>query len=211
MKVIIKISATTSLSIFIISLLMAFTSSCKSGDSEPQQTVEAGTDDLAGLIFEDIPGSTVQYARQLINGGQIEIEGFVEDGKKVGQWIQYNQGGEIVLINNYIDGMLEGAAMRMSFRNQVDLKTTYQKNKLHGPWTSYKYGKVIEQRNYVNDKLEGLVRTFDDRTFKLRQEVQYKNGLQHGYFRYYDDEGNVTLEYEYKDGEKVSGGIVEKK
>ena len=53
------------------------------------------------------------------------------------------------------------------------------------------------------------MKTFDERTFKLKQEVEYKNGLQDGYFRYYDEEGNVTLEYEYKEGEKIKGGIVE--
>lgn len=73
----------------------------------------------------------------------------------------------------------------------------------------YKYGKVVEERYYENGKLEGTAKTYDDRTFKLKQEAQYKNGLQHGYFKYYDENGNVTLEYEYKNGEKVSGGIVE--
>ena len=188
-------------------------SSCKQQKAEEPAAAETqtGTGDLAGLTLEDIPGSNVQYARQISPAGLIEIQGFVENGKKVGQWIQYTPEGDIALINNYIDGMLEGPAFRMSFRNQVDLKSTYSRNKLNGPWMTYKYGKITEKRNYKDDKLDGLVQTFNDRTFKLQQEVQYRDGLQHGFFKYYDEEGNVTLEYEYKNGEKISGGIVEKK
>jgi antitoxin component YwqK of YwqJK toxin-antitoxin module len=208
MKGTFKIANTYLFSLFIVSTMILLVSSCDAGNGEPQTSAETGTGDLAGLVFEDIPGSNVKYARQLSASGQAEIEGFVEDGKKVGQWIQYSPEGDIALINNYVDGLLEGTAMRMTFRNQVDLKTTYHRNMLHGPWTSYKYGKVIEQRAYVNDKLDGVVKTFDERTFKLKQEVQYKDGLQDGYFRYYDEEGNITLEYEYKKGEKIKGGIV---
>ncbi len=193
----------------IISLLIITLSSCKQGKPETKTEVSLGTGDMVGFVYEAIPGSNIKYARKEFTVGLTEIEGFVEDGNKVGQWIQYSPEGDILLINNYIDGMLEGTAMRMSFRNQVDLKTSYRKNKLHGPWTSYKYGKVVEERYYVKDKLDGIVKTYDDRTFKLKQEVQYRNGLQHGYFRYYDEEGNVSLEYEYKDGEKISGGIIE--
>lgn len=209
MKVISKTSLTNYFSVLIFSILIMISSSCDSGQGKSTGQAAAGTGDLSGLVLEDIPGSSVQYARQLSPAGVLEIEGFAENGKKTGQWIQYSPEGDILLINHYVDGMLEGPAFRMSFRNQVDLKTTYRKNLLHGPWISYKYGKVIEKRNYVNDKLDGVVKTYDDRTFKLKQEVEYKNGLQHGYFRYYDEEGNVTLEYEYKDGEKVKGGIVE--
>jgi antitoxin component YwqK of YwqJK toxin-antitoxin module len=105
--------------------------------------------------------------------------------------------------------MLEGTVLKMGFRNQVDLRSTYKQNQLHGPWVSYKFGKVIEQRFYQDGKLEGTVSTYDDRTYKLKQEVQYKNGLQDGYYKYYDEEGRLSLEYLYKNGEKISGGIVE--
>ncbi len=209
MKGIYKTPSFYLLNLLIISIIIVVASSCESSEGKAKAPSATGTGDLAGLVLEDIEGSNVKYARQITPAGQVQIEGFVENGKKVGQWIQYGGDGDIALINNYVDGMLEGPGMRMSFRNQVDLKSTYHKNLLHGPWTTYKYGKVIEQRNYVNDKLDGVVKTFDDRTFKLKQEVQYKNGVQHGYFRYYDEAGNITLEYEYKDGEKISGGIVE--
>jgi len=191
--------------------LMMAISSCKPADkAKPAMSSSDNSaipEDISGMTMEDIPGTDTKYARQVNNTGAVEIEGFVTDHKKTGQWIQYGAEGDIGLINNYVDGKLEGVAMRMTYRNQVDLKSTYHNGILHGPWVMYKFGKKIEERYYKNGKLEGVVKVFDERTFKLKQEAEYKDGLQDGFFRYYDENGNVTLEYEYKKGEKVSGGM----
>ena len=124
--------------------------------------------------------------------GNLSSEGYVLDNKKTGEWLTYNPEGEI----------------KMSFRGQVDTRAQYHLGQLHGPWKQYKFGKLIEERNYAGGKLDGTSKSYDDKTWKLKQEVQYKNGVQDGIYRYYDENGNVTLEYEYKNGEKVSGGMV---
>lgn len=202
----------TNLSIVLtMSLITILASSCNPGEEKAAESAPKAKGELKDMILEPIPGSTIQYARQMGTAGNLEIEGFVENDKKTGMWIEYTPDGDILLINNFVNGLLEGNAMRMTFRNQVDLKLNYKQGKLNGPWTSYKFGKIIEERNYKNDKLDGIAKTYDERTFKLKQEVQYKDGVQDGFFRYYDEEGNITLEYEYKNGEKVSGGIVEPK
>jgi antitoxin component YwqK of YwqJK toxin-antitoxin module len=206
-----KFSLTKNAIVLLLSIMTIVAVSCKPGAEKAAEEGAKGTGDLAGMVMEAIPGSTIQYARQTGTNGNLEIEGFVENGKKTGMWIQYGADGDIALINHYVNGMMEGTAMRMSFRNQVDLRTTYKQNELDGPYTAYKFGKVIETREYKNGKLNGTTRTYDDRTFKIKQEVQYKDGLQDGYFKYYDENGNVSLEYQYKNGEKISGGIVEEK
>lgn len=195
---------------FFVLILMStllFFSACKKETAASSPVTASGSGDLAGLILEDIPGSPVKYARQINSAGVLEIEGFVKDNKKTGMWMQFNAQGDVGLINNYVDGLLEGVALRMTYRNQVDLKSTYRKGKLNGPWVTYKYGKVTEERNYIDGLLDGTAKVYDDRTFKLKQEAQYKNGVQDGYFRYYDEDGNITLEYTYKNGEKLSGGM----
>lgn len=207
MKAMFKSSLTKMGMLLTVSVFTLFIWSCKQGAGKESPAAASG--DLKGLVFENIPGTSIRYARQIDSSGQVQIEGFVDGDKKTGQWIEYTPEGDVILINHYVNGMLEGVAMRMSFRNQVDLRPTYKQNMLDGPWTAYKFGKVIEQRNYKAGKLDGTMKTFDDRTFKLKQETQYKDGLQDGYFKYYDEAGNVTLEYQYKKGEKVSGGMVE--
>jgi len=204
-----KFLLTKNAMLLIISILTLTISSCKPGDAKTATPGEEGTGDLAGMLMEEIPGTNIKCARRLDVGGNVHIEGYVENDKKTGQWIEYTSEGDIALINHFVNGMLEGTSMRMSFRNQVDLRLNYKQNKMHGAWTAYKFGKVVETRSYKDDKLEGTSRMYDDRTFKLKQEVEYKDGKQDGFFRYYDEDGNVTLEYEYKNGEKISGGMVE--
>src|SRR5690606_21906072 len=156
-------------------------------------------EDLSGLTYTDIPGATEQYARQLGPNGEVQIEGFMKDGQKTGMWIQYTPEGDVELINHYVNGQLEGTALRMTFRNQVDLRTHYRQGKLHGPYLAYKFGKVIESRNYEDGMLHGLYQIYDERTFQVKQEMEYKHDKLDGYFRYYNEAGAVTLEYEYKD------------
>jgi len=177
---------------------------------KPSSAPEAGTGDLTGFELVDIPGTTVKAAKRKDPSGQVVFEGFIDGDKKTGLWVEYNNEGDISAINNYVNGMLEGPALKLSFRGQIDQRSSYHLDQLDGPWVQYKFGKVMETRNYKNGKLDGPVKTFDDKTFKLRQEAEYKDGLQDGYFRYYDDNGNVSVEYQYKKGEKISGGIVKK-
>ena len=198
--------------LLIMLLSMIAISSCK--DSSGSKTVAKAEDDKSGIpadlskmVMEDIAGTDTKYARQMTSTGVIEIEGYVRNNQKTGQWILYSPEGDVSQINNYVDGKLEGVALHMAYRNQVDQRANYLHGVLHGPWLGYKFGKIVEERNYKNGQLDGAVKIYDERTFKLKQEAEYKDGLQDGFFRYYDENGNVTLEYEYKKGEKISGGM----
>lgn len=190
--------------ILLGSCIFLLASACK--PSAPK----AGSDDLAGFELTDIPGTTIKTAKRKDPSGQVVVEGFVDADKKTGQWIEYNNEGDVISINNYINGLLEGPALKLSYRGQIDQRSSYHLNLLDGPWIQYKFGKVVETRGYKNGKLDGYVKLFDNNTYKLRQETEYKDGLQDGYFRYYDDDGNISVEYQYKNGKKLSGGIVKK-
>lgn len=192
-------------SVYVLACLLAI-GGCKPAAPESS----AGTGDFTGFELTDIPGSTIKIALRKDAAGKTFQEGFVMDNKKTGQWIEFNNEGDIASIENYVNGLLEGSALKMSFRGQVDQKFTYHLGQLHGRWVQHKFGKIIEERNYNMGKLDGVVKTYDDKSWKLRQEAEYKDGLQDGFFRYYDDNGTVTLEYQYKKGEKVSGGMVNK-
>jgi len=54
--------------------------------------------------------------------------------------------------------------------------------------------------------MEGTFKQFYNSN-KIKLEAQYKEGKQHGSYKYYDEDGNIMMEYEYANGEKVSGGM----
>lgn len=201
-------SFSAALPLLALLVLLAGLGSCQHAARKADTPQGLPGEDLSLLRYEKIPGSDVQYARQIDSlTGQVQIEGYTLNGRKTGMWLQYSPEGDIQLINHYADGLLEGVALRMTFRNQVDLKSTYKRGQLDGPYTAYRFGKIIEERHYKNGLLDGPYKIYDQRTFTLKQEMSYKADKLDGYFRYYNEDGAVTLEYVYKDGEKISGGM----
>ncbi|BDS10726.1 toxin-antitoxin system YwqK family antitoxin [Aureispira anguillae] len=95
--------------------------------------------------------------------------GTYSSGKKIGRWIEYNQGlkGEFVETGNYNRG-----------------------GKRQGFWKS-----TIERRNYQaaiyeNGVLNGIFKQYHDNG-KLKYETTYKDGLPTGEFKRYFDNGNL--------------------
>ena len=56
-------------------------------------------------------------------------------------------------------------------------------------------------------KIDGLYKEFHNNG-KIQKEVSYKDGVQDGPFRQYNDDEKLIMQYEYKGGEKISGGVV---
>src|SRR5678815_5378066 len=110
--------------VFSILTLILMLASCKpSTAAKPEAKSGSKSDDpsgmpadLANMVLTDIPGSDTKYARQLDASGGVVIEGYIRNNQKTGQWILYGTEGDIGLINNYVDGKLEGVVMRMIYR-----------------------------------------------------------------------------------------------
>lgn len=132
------------------------------------------------------------------------------NGVKTGTWVEYNPDkGLPVKISTWLNGNLDGAYLEFNNRGQIELSQNYRNNQLHGPYAKFKFGKTIESVNYTDGKQDGVYRSYFNNTDKLQKEVEYKNGIQHGAFRQYNEEGKVVLEYQYDNGKVVSGGMTE--
>jgi antitoxin component YwqK of YwqJK toxin-antitoxin module len=168
---------------------------------------------LEGSNYEivDVPGSAdVQQAILRDPAGNIMEMGFVRNGLKTGTWT-YNRSGEEFpeKIISLVDGRYNGLYMEFNERGQVTLLATYKDNMLHGPWGQYRFGRPEKTATYVNGEIDGIYREYDFRNGNLKKEVSYKNGKEDGLMRFYDEDGSVLMEYNYRNGEKVSGGVVE--
>lgn len=170
----------------------------------------APTLDASGYIVEDIPGLSAKMAYKYDDAGNLIEEGMLIDGVKTGTWINYHPGTKFpAKITSYEAGMNNGPYMEFNPRGQIQLRATYRNNLLHGMWGKYSFGRTEEEAEYKDGKLHGLYRVYYKRDGKLQSEAEYKNGQQDGIYRFYNEAGEVTLEYQYENGEKVSGGIVD--
>lgn len=193
---------------FVIFLLIASWMAC---NNTPQgEQTNTGTDSLGAYQIEDLPGSDLKRASRKGPEGFVVEEGFLKKGEKTGTWVSYDNGPEFPSkVMTYVDGVVQGIYLELSDRGQIELKANYKNNRLDGPWGQYKFGRPTITAQYRDGVLDGIYREYYLRDGKIQKEIHYLNGKQHGPYRVFNEEGQVTLEYEYRDGEKVSGGIVE--
>jgi len=190
------------LSLAIVSLVVF---SCNNTTEPP---TSAPAFDAQGYELEAIPGTDARWAVKIDAEGKKVEEGILKNGFKEGTWIEYHIGGEFPSrIMSFIDGKYNGPYMEYNERGQLSLRATYRNNKLHGSWGKYSFGRPEVKANYKDGELDGTYIEYDKKTGKVQKEVNYKKGKQHGMYRFYNPEGEITVEYEYKNGEKVSGGI----
>jgi len=148
--------------------------------------------DLPGFTTTEIAGGVGLKAIRKDPKGAILEEGILINGAKNGAWITYypNKDKAIKTLANYVNNELNGAFLTFSDRGQIETLTTYANGIYDGNFAKFRFG---------NKKFYP--------TRKIQMEAEYKNGLQDGFYKYYDEEGNVVMEYQYKNGEKVAGGM----
>lgn len=182
------------------------------GAAEVETTDEtpATNSETEGFFTEEVPGTELTRVFREDKDGNIVEDGFLKNGVKQGPWLTY----ERVFIypkslTHYENGIVNGIYMEFTTSGQVALQAVYRNNQLNGPWSRYKGGRMEASAYYQDGELHGVYKEFMPLFGRLQKEIHYKNGQQDGPYRYYDDEGRITMEYMYKKGEKVSGGIVD--
>lgn len=174
-------------------------------------TTDATTTDLdtVNYIHESIPGSDIQFVKLMDGEGNIQESGMMLNGHKTGTWT-YNHPGTNYpkTITSFVNGLRNGPYFELNDRGQTTIMAYYKNNKLNGPWAKFRFGKAEMSVDYVNGLMDGIYREIDFKNGKLKKEVSFKNGKEDGFMRYYGDDGQVSVEYKYKDGKKISGGIV---
>lgn len=174
-------------------------------------TNSGGTGNLEGYTVESISGTNVSKATKKNAGGQLIEQGFISGGKRNGTWISYYDGehvGKIKTIASYSDGLLTGPYLELSNRGQIETEVNYANNQYNGRYAKYKFGRAQQESFYKDNQLDGPYREYSSNG-KLQKEINYKGGIQHGMMRYFNEKGQTTVQYEYKNGEKVGGGMVE--
>jgi len=142
--------------------------------------------------------------------GKLLEKGFLFEGKKMGAWTEYNEKFLFPQkISHFINDNFYGPYTEFNLQGQVSLMANYKDNLLDGPWTSFRISRPTVEAFYKNGKLEGVYKEYDYKNGKLQKEIYYVNGLEDGPYRFYNPDGNITMEYQYKKGERISGGIVD--
>lgn len=184
----------------LLILLAVILAACGDSNSNPGTTPTT----LEGYEVLDIPNSKIKSVNQKSVEGNVIEEGQILNGLKTGTWVTYYPDKPYPkTIMSYTDGIANGPYFEFNNRGQLELKTFYKSNKLHGYWGQYSFGRVAKEATYKDGELNGAYREYKSTTGKVQKEISYKEGKMHGKYFYFDEEGNVSLEYTYQDGERV--------
>lgn len=184
-------------------------SACKQANAPQSGTAPA----LDLSQFEQIPIPGTDFVRVIKRNdkGKILEEGMVKGGKRYGTWIIYHDDKDVPkVVASFVGDLYNGPYFEFNKQGQIDLQCAYVNNLLHGHFARYRLGRVLEEGDYTMGKYDGVYKRYYENRNIVQQEATYKNGVLHGKTRYYDDQGNLLLEYDYANGEKVGGGIVSK-
>ncbi len=184
--------------LFVFAGLLLFLTTCNSPTSAPLPA------DLSEFEVEAIPGSNIQKVSKLYEDGTTLEVGQLLNGQKFGAWVTYHPGKPYPQkLISYVDGLANGPYFEFNNRGQMEVKAFYKNNQLHGPWGTYRFGRAEKEANYKDGKLDGFYREYDTANGNIKKEIGYKDGEMHGKYIYFDDDGNVNLEYTYQNGKKV--------
>lgn len=90
----------------------------------------------------------------------------------------YNLNGELIGIQTYVNGLLNGYYKR-TCRDGLRIEGNYLSNKLHGPYTEYLNDILILDCNYINGNKDGFERKFNNKG-EILHEYIFKNGRRNG-------------------------------
>lgn len=181
---------------------------CNNSNETVTAAVTGPAGDFSAYEVSQVSGSPFQKASKSTEDGTLSEEGFIWQGQKAGTWISYYPDGKMKSSTQYLSGIKNGVHLEFNDRCQITVHSNYVNDQLHGRHTTYKHGSRREvEAHYTNGILDGVYRTFD-KLGKVQREIHYRDGELHGPNIFYND-GEKTMEYEYKNGEKVSGGIIE--
>lgn len=163
--------------------------------------------DLTGFLTESA-GSGLEFAEYRDQEGNILTKGQLINGVRNGSWITYHdQSNKIKKITTYLQGRKNGIEITFNDRGQIESREEFKNDVLHGLKMKYTFGQPTEETTYKDGQFDGPFVIYSNR--KIQKKGSFKNGKQHGTLEFFNDKGDVTLRYEYENGEKVSGGIVE--
>ncbi|MBK7096060.1 MAG: hypothetical protein IPH57_13800 [Saprospiraceae bacterium] len=183
--------------LFMTFIMLAFIS-CKKNDAH-----DSGTQALSNYEYENIEGTDTKKAFRKGPDGNILESGFVRNGKKEGQWIEFFPNTKKrKSITSYVNGKLNGHYFEFNEQDYMVSQAEFKNDVLDGVLIKFKFNSPIEISNLKNGKLNGTKSTFSIYR-KIEQEIDYKDDVIHGKMKQYDKEGKLIAEYIFENGKKI--------
>lgn len=157
--------------------------------------------------------------------GNLMYEGQFKDDKPTGTFKRYFDSGNLKLVQTYTKDDNSYVVIYEEDGKTISMEGAYAGKEKDGEWKFYKEGKltvceryakgskngltkvyaangaVIEEIPYTNDKIDGVKRAFLE-DGKKYSEVEYKNGLEEGFYLLYEGFEKPTITGQHVKGKR---------
>jgi antitoxin component YwqK of YwqJK toxin-antitoxin module len=147
-------------------------------------------------------GSGLEKATLYGANATVLEQGDYLNGLREGVYTVFFPNGYINSTTGYVQGKKQGQSILMDDKGQLLEASTYHQDVLNGPYVKYNRSRIKETRNYVDGQLDGQIVKFYGKG-TIMERSTYSGGQLHGVSRWYDQQGNNTIAYEYNKGELV--------
>lgn len=184
---------------FFIFFIMSFLLFLSSNDINAQNDYNK-TDNLGRR-----QGKWVDYHEN----GQVRYKGQFKNNEPIGDFLYYSENGNLIAKNTYLKKSQESVSEMYSENGQVIAKGNYLNKKKNGEWKyfSEKDGSLVLVEYYDNGFLNGESVVYFSGTQNVIEKTSYVNGVKHGPYKKYYDDGLPMVDANYKN-DKLDGVFI---
>ena len=164
---------------------------------------------IKAILTRKAPGSLFS-AKLFDHSGTLRADGFYEEQKKTGDWKFYGTEKNIVLSITYDNDKLNGFAHKYYVNGNIEEKTQWKNNVLHGQQILYNQDGVITAIiNYHSGKVDGSYVVYYPNG-KTEISGQYTGNLKTGIWKYFNPDGSLHYQLTYDNGTLLNPEVLTK-
>lgn len=133
--------------------------------------------------------------------GRLMYEGNFRDGKPVGEWKRYYEGGQTKAVIRYQENSDSAYATLFDRWGKKMAEGIYRDEKREGTWIFYSNGQKISEEEYAAGVRHGTSRTYYP-TGELLEESEWQNGVQEGNHSVYFQTGKPYMQCKFSNGKR---------
>ena len=144
----------------------------------------------------DADGLRQGFWKKNYPNGKLMYEGHFRDGKPVGEWKRYHEGGRVKAIIDYRENSDSAFVQLFNEWGKKVAEGNFVNEKKEGTWTIFSNNRAMAKEHYVNGLKDGVSRKFYD-TGEVLEESEWKNGKQEGKYQVFYKNGDPYMQCKY--------------
>jgi antitoxin component YwqK of YwqJK toxin-antitoxin module len=133
--------------------------------------------------------------------GRLMYEGEFRDGKPVGEWTRYHEGGQVKAKIRYAENSDSAFAQLFDQWSKKIAEGAYVNEKRAGKWIFFSNNVKVSEEEFSNGKKHGLSQTFYP-SGEVLEESEWKNGVQEGNYQVFFKTGKPFMQCKFSNGKR---------